>query len=255
VKNSSAQVVKKQYRIRHRRKYDCPLKLEALLTKMNWLEPEITLWTFNDALRLVRDEKPNLSDYEAIQEALKICLDGLPKKLQNLVKYGVPILPEDDAEKRKLFTYDFLTDIHNRILRYEDFRLSRLKLSRLAYFYEKDKERELRADYSVRTINEDFGGTGNLQVDEKGIVNIVNDSFGEAINGVILDRVRRCEICERVFWAANVNSKACSPNHASNLRNRQSRMRNKEKRQENRELDNAKRREIYAYKKKLKKGK
>jgi hypothetical protein len=32
-------------------------------------------------------------------------------------------------------------------------------------------------------------------------------------------------------------------------------MRNKEKRQENRELDNAKRREIYAYKKKLKKGK
>lgn len=104
-------------------------------------------------------------------------------------------------------------------------------------------------------INEDFGGTGILQINENGVIQIINDSFGEAINGVILDRIRRCVICERVFWARYKNSKNCSPNHGEIYFNRQARMRNKELRENERELVNEKRRTTNRRKKQQKQGK
>jgi hypothetical protein len=250
VKNFSNKKDKKAYPVKSRKKYDCPPQLKDLLTKMNWLEPELTLWVFNDALRLTRAEKPHLDGYKALQASFEICLTDLPVEFQNFIKYGVPILPKDNIEMLALVAGDVITDINNRIFRYEDFRLSRLKLSRLAMFNKK----EFDLVYGAMAISQDFGGTGILRVDENGIVHIVNDSFGEAINGVIIDRIRSCEICERVFWATNVNSKACSPKHAANLRLQKSRKINKEKRKENRNLENAKRRETYKNKKELKKG-
>lgn len=255
VKRKSAKNDKKAYRGKSRRVCECPPKLKTLLERMNWLEPTRTLWFFNEALALIKSEKPDLGDYETLQEAFKLCLDGLPIELQNYVNYGVSILPKEKSELLPFFTGDIFTDTNNRIFRYEEFRLSRLKLSRLAYIYENFNQQNSGASYAVRAINEDFGGAGILKVDEKGIVNLVSDSFGEAISGMILDRIRRCAICKRVFWAVNINSKACSSAHAANLRNQKSRMRNKEKRDQNKELENKKRRENYAYNKKLKKGK
>lgn len=247
---------KKPYRNRKRRKYECPLKLKILLEKMNWINQSgEKLWVFNDALTLIKTEKPNIDDYEALQEAFRICLANFPVEMQNYVNYGVPKLTTDDLEIIKLSPSDILTDINNRILRYEDFRLSSEKLFRLVHLYQTSRKRGWGADFSVRAINEDFGGTGILQIDENGIVHIINDSFGEAINGVILDRLRRCEICERVFWAENKNSKTCSPNHAANLRNRQSRMRNKELREESKDLVNEKRRLTNKRKKEQRQGK
>lgn len=251
VKTFSGKNDKKAYSKQTRKQYHCPPKLEDLLTKMNWFEPDKTLMEFGDALVLIRSEKPYLDFYKAQKEAFEMCLTNLPVEFQNYVKYGLPTLPKDKIEILKLVTGDVLTDLNNQISRYEDFRLSRLKLSRLAMF----NKPKFDGVNLATVITEDFGNTGILQVDEKGIIHIVNDSFGEAIDGVILDRIRSCEFCQRVFWATNINSKACSPNHAANLRNQKSRQRNKANRKENGDLENEKRRKNYRYSKKLKKGK
>jgi hypothetical protein len=250
VKKLSNKENKKAFQKKSRRKYDCPPQLEAFLIKMNWIEPKKRLEEFSDVLVLSQQENANLNELEITRAALKRCLEDLPVEFQNFVKYGVPKLPEDFLEILALSTGDILTDISNQVFRYEDFRLSSLKLSRLVMLREKHN-----AAYAARAISEDFNSKVLLQVDENGIIQVTSDSFGEAINGVNFDRIRSCKICERVFWATNVNSKACSPKHASNLRLQKSRQLNKEKRQENRDLENEKRRDNYAYKKKLKKGK
>lgn len=151
MKRKIAEMDKKNYRIRLRKQFACPPNLKILLERMNLLEPELTLWAFNEALNIIRNEKPNLDAYDALQEAFRMCLRDLPIRLQNFVNYGVLTLPKDESEIWKFVSFDVLTDINNRISRYEDFRLSRLKLSRLAFLYERDSKRDLGAEYAIRS--------------------------------------------------------------------------------------------------------
>ncbi len=233
---------KKPYRKKSRKEFECPSKLDELLAKMSWLEASVTLQPFIGVRRMFEMEHPNLDQFEVLQLALEECLKESPDELKNFVQ-NVP-------------QYEFFLErITVQTRRYEDYRLSRLKLSRFVML---KGNKNIGKSKALEAINEEFGGAGRYELDEKkDIVEIGFDSFGEAITDkrVILDRVRSCEICKRVFWAVNKNSNACSPSHADNLRNRKSRKIKKERTKEKKDLENAKRRKNYEYKKKLKKGK
>ncbi len=39
----------------------------------------------------------------------------------------------------------------------------------------------------------------------------MNTDYFDAVDGIAADRLRICEICQRVFWAKRQDSKTCSP--------------------------------------------
>jgi len=200
-----------------RAKYACPDKLAALIEQVGWLAPKETLLAFNDAVRVKQEEMPTADEYEVWQQALAWCLAGQPDELRNYVRTDIMTIGQLQGE----------------IARYEDYRLSRLKLLRLIALRERFGDA-----YATRAINEDFGGTGLLTVDTDGIIRVVGDSFGGAVNGVLCDRIRRCEYkrCCRVFWASRKDAQACSPNHADILRKEKSRQKQAENWEKSREL-------------------
>ena len=55
-------------------------------------------------------------------------------------------------------------------------------------------------------------------VDEEGLVQIVPDSFAEAIRGIEVARLRECGVCNRVFWAGRITQKCCTPKCANTFR-------------------------------------
>jgi predicted nucleic acid-binding Zn ribbon protein len=95
---------------------------------------------------------------------------------------------------------------------------------------------------SDKTFVFGFSDDGKYQVkSSSGIADI----FAEALPGVDADRIRRCAICLKIFWAKNKNSETCSEPCRNALRQRRHREKNKEE-------VNAKRREYYRQNKKLK---
>ena len=71
--------------------------------------------------------------------------------------------------------------------------------------------------------------TVNLVIDESGLLTRSDDPLLSAFVGVPADRIRACEICNRIFWAPRVNSECCqekcrkSYNQRNSRRNRQRR--------------------------------
>jgi hypothetical protein len=224
-----------------RKKFACPEKLRDLLERMNLLDPKPRLIEWNEAQLLTRSHYPHLQGYDFLQASFARCLEDLPKELKTFVSTGKLVPTVVDSS--------FNNSIVVQIQRYEDFRLSSLKLIRLAHL-----AKHFGDSHALRVISEDFASTYVLRVDENGIV-YASDSFLEVINGVMLDRIRCCEICERVFWAYRKDSFTCSPKHSDIRRKRKSYNNIKKKRTKELDLINAKRRENDDYKKRLKRGK
>ena len=228
-----------------RRKFDCPIPLGEFLKKMLWLPYKLTLMEFNDALKITEQD-----DFAG---ALEICLKDLPDKFQNYVRYGEPSLPEDE---REMLILKIFNDLNRQILRYEDYRNSRFKLSRLVYF--KDK---FGKEHAAEVMTKDFGigGSQVYEFDESGFFHIgEKDSFAESTDGVNLDRVHSCEICEQLFWAkreGKKESKGCSPLHTNALKMRNVRKKNKESRINQSDEVKEKRRKLNERKKEQKDGK
>lgn len=55
---------------------------------------------------------------------------------------------------------------------------------------------------------------------ENGKICFKTNSVFEAFSGVDVERVKICELCDKVFWASRIDASCCSKECAHNLRNR-----------------------------------
>jgi hypothetical protein len=63
----------------------------------------------------------------------------------------------------------------------------------------------------------------DLVVDGRGQIGLSKNSVLEAMVGVRADRIRACNICQRVFWAPRINSECCSQHCRKTYNQRSSR--------------------------------
>jgi hypothetical protein len=84
-----------------------------------------------------------------------------------------------------------------------------------------------------------------VRLSREGTIGKVTNQVFQSYIGVDLDRVRACEICNRIFWAKNKKSETCSKPCLNALRQRRHRKTNKE-------AINKKRRDNYRRNKQLK---
>jgi hypothetical protein len=79
---------------------------------------------------------------------------------------------------------------------------------------------------SLADRNDDFESSGfSVPVKlyrDQGVI-AASGTFLAALEGTEADRIRRCEICERIFWAPRINSACCTQKCRKNFNKRESR--------------------------------
>jgi len=63
-------------------------------------------------------------------------------------------------------------------------------------------------------------GISDVDFDEEGNIKFRLSPLAEALQGVNISRIRRCEICGKIFWAARKDAFTCSKQHANTRRMR-----------------------------------
>ena len=54
----------------------------------------------------------------------------------------------------------------------------------------------------------------SLRISEDGILNFSISSLADAVQGIDISRLRRCDVCDDIFWAMRKDAFACSRQHA-----------------------------------------
>jgi hypothetical protein len=237
---------KEPFHKKDRKQFACPDALADLLAKIRWLDPKLMLKPLAFEIADAASETP----LEYVQRrALAKCLESLPVELKEYVWAGQNPITASEAV------------VSDAAARYEDFRISRQKLSGLLELKKRFSNHGVSVLASM--FNANCGGAGFLQIDENNIARVrvvdsgevidgaPSNSFDKAVQETNLDRIRECEICGHFFWASNKNSKTCSPPHANIARIRKSRAAKKEQRLKSSELVNQRQRENRANKKRI----
>jgi hypothetical protein len=89
-----------------------------------------------------------------------------------------------------------------------------------------------------------------IQLKREGTIGKVKSEISDAFHNVDLDRIRACEICDRIFWAKRTESSTCSPKHYEALKKRRARALTDEEKAERK----TKRQENKRYKQNQQKG-
>lgn len=235
-----------------RAKYECPKVLSVLVNLANRLPTDDDLPDFLEfekrgKEKLTQIERANLSLEESWKRAVEEIMTDLGKRMGNLVTF---ILVQAFAHVGKLPESSYLDEILSPdVVRafvggYVNIKSDRDNLIKFAQALN-----EIRKGKREKSNLERFEMIAVPFISEDNKVEIEsNTAFFNAIKGIEADRLRICEVCSRIFWAKRRDAETCSPNCLNVLRQRRFRLQNKEK-------VNARRRENYAYKKKLKERK
>lgn len=165
--------------------------------------------------------------YQAIEQALKICLEDYPKIYEYVYQDTDDIYFEPSVDNDEIIRQD------RAKARYEDFRESRLKLHSLAQLntavFEKESEgKNSEFEYDPEWLStKKFKSTVTLVKDRDGLIDWVEDFFTSATRGAELERIRLCanRNCRRVFYVGRTNMVCCSRSCDHALRNQRYRAR------------------------------
>jgi hypothetical protein len=242
-----------------RAKYKCPPELKELIELTNLVPNGIITPDFENEIRIelkrLRDEtgdpSPEISAYEFLTSKIK----HLPKEFLDYLdreayRHAFPfeITPESYEDERR-FRQEFV----KQYVEYCSMRGSMLWLVRRL----EDERKSMRSaekEYGLEENSLTFQHYTSLDWDAFPIsinTTLLRDDSGTlhitglaALIGKFDDsRLRRCNVCERIFWAKRKDSETCSLSCFNILRQRRHREKNKA-------ALNAKRRENYQYKKK-----
>lgn len=239
-----------------RAKYKCPDELDELIKLANLVPPDVILpdwekvfdehtnYRFDDS-REQRKEKFSL----ACQKTFDKCFEHFSEEVKRNVFYSFAddaLTRNPDIDEKRLIE---VTQFIAVTTWYAEVRQIRGDLRSLTNYFT-----HLRKVPKSEIGNPDFYGNGQdfklpdlkvpLQINNT-TIQVKLTGLAKAIDGVDGDRIRSCGVCSHIFWAKRRNAETCSPNCLNVLRQRRFREQNKEK-------VNARRRENYAYKKKLK---
>jgi hypothetical protein len=182
--------------------------------------PNPPLMLFEDALRLIDSRFPNELGFTREEKALELCL-------QNLKQSAGPISEFLDYvwQPRQSRHQDAIEAVQDAVERYENFRIAREKLAFLAKIGQFDAARRQGMRRVLQFLN--------IEIDEQGTIQPLEDWFTKAVDGVEATRIRECQYCERIFWAGRPEVQGCSPRCLDCLRKRNKRRRDAEHKQAN----------------------
>ncbi|MBA3242388.1 MAG: hypothetical protein H0T60_14250 [Acidobacteria bacterium] len=173
-----------------------PAKLEILLDLANLIPPEREPIDFSRELAAVKDYS---QWWDVAEKALEPCLEGLPA-LRKYIYGGASEMSRTEAIEEAVQRYIYLHEII-KLLR---------SIVRLSKMYP-------QSGFSI-SITRPL----NIQIDAQGTINVGKDFIAEALDEVEAERIRECEICNRIFWAGRITIKCCSLKHANLYRVRKS---------------------------------
>jgi hypothetical protein len=257
-----------------RAKYKCPEELEVLIEIANLLPPRTGFMSV-ERLRLTFPTDRSDSDYDPSQDPnnpfadRQITLEIVFSEYQIISR-----LKQRARHFPVLYTYLFHEDIFEAITRHREMSELKLQLEKIAGVwdgYKKQKEKEPGVTYAeiferatlgrdlidflIYERNLDVGGffKAPFSVDADGALTtqyVHGEPLLQQFNRLVSEkkikypeRIRTCEICERVFWAVRYDQETCKSACANTLRVRRSRTltdeekaERKSKREANREL-------------------
>lgn len=206
-----------------------PPKLKALVEKINWLpawfemEPPYStpakdvapsgdrhsaLYKQINGLRV--EGKKLAQENKAHRRRPERDIDEIEKRVARFIGYvlGGMILKEDFASQAALSNFDYLSYVHSlqeAESRYASFYYTRMQLRTL-----------LRMKKEIETLSIYRPANPIRFFIEKGKAHtrllrfqVEPDELLDALNGIEIDRLRECEVCERIFWAARKDMKCC----------------------------------------------
>jgi hypothetical protein len=197
-----------------RSKHQLQPRLAELIKLVNTLESNRSLLPIEAIWKSEmekRGESAELQEYASVyakDNALAICLQDLPKELKEFVS-SIPAQ----------FSENLIDSRNYAVWRYRSLRAALLALRAIANLNR----------YNVGNISaitnylEGYGAASTFTVDEEKRACELKSLLAEAIIGVEVDRIRECEICQRIFWALRSDQWTCSKAHAHVLRNRRAR--------------------------------
>jgi predicted nucleic acid-binding Zn ribbon protein len=235
-----------------RAKYECPKALSVLIRLANRLPAEDDLPDFLEyedraAKKLSESQRGNLSQEESWKLAVVEVMTDLGSRAGNLVMFlfqeaftPVGRLPES-SDLDAILTPDVVRAFIGNYINIKSDRDNFIKFARAL--------NEIRKGDREKSQFERFEMMAMPYISEDNKIEIMSNTFfPEVIRGIEADRLRLCEVCDHIFWAKRKDAETCSPNCLNVLRQRRFR-------QQNKEQVNARRRENYAHKKKLKERK
>lgn len=160
------------------------------------------------SLAVAKRANDEIGQASHLLQAIEICLEGLPPAFCRYVKQDPPGWRHGDEDKpyRMLYRYNLVRDARENISRI----ISRYK--------------QYKPDLSMPV----FTVTTTIRISNDGLIEFERDDFMRAIEGVEVERLRRCAICSKFFWAGRLDQQCCSKNCANTLRNRRWRANSKE---------------------------
>ncbi len=190
----------------------CPPKLAKLLEMVNIIPPECELPGMNQLQHELYEYAEEVGDYEDVPMEASIrfdkTLDKLPQNFSAWVRQG------DE-------TGDWINFFYDALNRYNFFRGSREKLRNIIRLKENPK--------GIWVFYTSLSGSTEIKIDEQGLITILKDRFAEAVEGIEAARIRKCEACQRIFWAGRIDQRGCSLRCNDILRKRRYRARYKQR--------------------------
>jgi hypothetical protein len=160
-----------------------PPELFQLLKVINMFPRDVSLYEFEDALRLAKYQAPGADSVDVGMAALDICFSRISEEdgRQELRDYILRRTPE---------TFEPHKDMEDAAYCYEHFRIARLRLVGLA-----------RLNSLLEPLRE--------KSVELGEARLVSNLLGEPTTGVEAARIRECKVCERIYWAGRLDAWQC----------------------------------------------
>lgn len=184
-----------------------PARLEKLIHLINLIAPDTRLPDLEGEI-----ENLKLEDFE-VQQRLYEILKSLPDEVSNYIyPYNLETIKEltsdyFDEEENLRDNREFLYEI---VQGYQDFSRFTKILRSLIQRHEAQKNNRLIIIFPIYISTE--------IVIKDGLIHIETNKLAEALQGVDIDRLRICPVCNRIFWAKRNDQKACSNKCSGNLR-------------------------------------
>lgn len=200
----------------------CPEKLDILLSTLNLIPPDESLWSLNVGSSKLLENNQRLH-FEALRD-LTDKIEKYSPEFQHFI-YGREV-----SFKNPYFFYlGSLPDLDywetfDSLRRYEDFVENRHLLKGMINNFSSSLNkvgRQMPFLLQPKT---------RINIAEDGRIHFSPDEFVEALEGVEISRIRICENCLRFFWQGRTTQKGCNTNCANNIRVRKSRELKRQKR-------------------------
>jgi hypothetical protein len=223
-----------------RAKYKCPENLKKFIDVVNMVPPKQNMRKMRQVLltnhiqfytAIERLPAPDLAIHaQNLSKILEICLKDLPEDFHRYIKkkgeqYASHYLGREDYECYFL---------QASLLEYEDFCQLREDLRQFTNYFTNLR----KTVYMSHGVGGMYGIHGQLielpiahsryelTMEENKII-VVPVGLSAALDGVLGDRVRSCEVCNRIFWADRKDKVTCSTKCRNIYKQREARKRKK----------------------------